>query len=138
MHISQLCNLFFTLQKKAIRIIAFSCFTEHSSPLFKVLNVIKLSDIITFQLAVFMYKFRYQLLPSVFDIFFNPVRNLHRYNTRLSSRMTYAIPKARTNYGILNIRFQGAKVGMIQVMISNFSPLSNVLRNIKSILINKY
>ena len=57
-----------------------------------------------------MYKFHYQLLPSLFDTFFNPVSNIHRYNTRLSSRMTYAIPKPRTNYGISNIRFQGAKV----------------------------
>ena len=57
-----------------------------------------------------MYKFHHQLLSSVFDTFFNPVRNIHRYNTRLSSRMTYVVPKARTNYGILNIRFQGAKV----------------------------
>lgn len=41
-------------------------------------------------------------------VFFNPVSNIHRYNTRLSSRMTYAIPKARTNYGIFNTRFQDA------------------------------
>ena len=42
------------LQKKAIRIIIFSSFIEHSSPLFKDLNIVKLADIITFQLAVFM------------------------------------------------------------------------------------
>ena len=59
----------FTLQKKALRIITFSSFTEHSSPLFKDMNVIKLLDIVTLQLAVFMYKFHYQLLPSVFDTF---------------------------------------------------------------------
>ena len=34
----------------------------------------------------------------------------HNYNTRLSSRMTYALPKTRTNYGIFNIRYQGAKI----------------------------
>ena len=79
----------------------FSSFTEHSSPLFEDLDFIKLCDIITLQLAVFMYKFHYQLLPSIFDIFFNPVRDIHRHNTRLSSRMTYA----KTNYGIFNIRF---------------------------------
>ena len=42
------------LQKKAIRIITFSSFTEHPRPLFKDLNIVKLADIITFQLAVFM------------------------------------------------------------------------------------
>ena len=50
------------LQKKAIRMITFSSFTEHSSPLFKELSIVKLSDIITLQLAVFMYKFHNQLL----------------------------------------------------------------------------
>lgn len=65
-----------TLQKKASRLITFSRFTEQSSPLFEDLNVMRLSDIIILQFAVFMYKFHYQLLPSVFDTFFNPVRNI--------------------------------------------------------------
>ena len=41
-----------------------------------------------FQLAVFMYKFHNNLLPSVFDPYFNSVRILHNYNARLSSKMT--------------------------------------------------
>ena len=40
----------------------FSSYHEHSSPLFKDLNVVKFSDIITRQLAVFMYKFHNNLL----------------------------------------------------------------------------
>ena len=92
----------FILQKKALRIITFSSYNEHSSPLFKDLNVVKLSDIITFQLAVFMYKFHNNLLPPVFDPYFNSVGMLHNYNTRLSSKMTYVIPKVRTNYGKFN------------------------------------
>ena len=67
-------------------------------------------DIITLQLAVFMYKFHNNLLPPVFDRYFNSVRMIHNYNTRFSSKMTYAIPKVGTNYGIFNIRFQGSKV----------------------------
>ena len=46
----------------------------------------------------------------IFGAFFNPTRNIHRYKTRLSSRMIYAIPKARANYGTFNIGFQGAKI----------------------------
>ena len=45
---------FQNLQNKAIRIITFSSFTEHSSPLFKDLNIAKLSDIIILQLSVLM------------------------------------------------------------------------------------
>ena len=46
----------------------------------------------------------------IFGPFVNPTRNIHRYKTRLSSRMIYAIPKARANNGTFNIGFQGAKV----------------------------
>ena len=72
--------------------------------------VIKLFDEVTFHIAVFMYKFKNQLLPSNFDVFFTSVKETHNYNTRLSSRMTYALPITRTNYGIFNIRYQGAKI----------------------------
>ena len=100
----------FLLQKKNIRIITFSSFSDHASPLFKDLNVIKLFDEVTFHIAVFIYKFKNQLLPSNFDVFFTSVKETHNYNTRLSSRMTYALPITRTNYGIFNIRYQGAKI----------------------------
>ena len=100
----------FVLQKKAIRIITFSSFSDHTSPLFKDLNVIKLFDEVTFHIAVFMYKFKNRLLPSNFDVFFTSVKESHNYNTRLSSRMTHALPITRTSYGISNIRYQGAKI----------------------------
>ena len=100
----------FVLQKKAIRIITFSGFFEHTSPLFKDLNVIKLFDEVTVHIAVFVYKFKNQLLPTNFNVFFTSIKETHNYNTRLSSRLTYALPKTRTNYGIFNIRYQGAKI----------------------------
>ena len=120
----------FILQKKALRIITFSSYYERSSPLFKDLNVVKLSDVITFQLAVFMYKFCNILLPSVFDPYFNSVRILHNSNARLSSKMTYVIPKVRTNYGTFNIRFQGAKVWNDINDDMKLLPLKNFKKNL--------
>ena len=67
----------FVLQKKAIRIITFSSFFEHTGPLFKDLNVIKLFDEVTFHIAVFMYKFKNQLLPNNFKVFFTSVKETH-------------------------------------------------------------
>ena len=98
------------LQKKAIRIITFSSFFEHTSLLFKDLNVIKLVDEVTVPIAVFKYKFKNQLFPTNFNVFFTSIKETHNYNTRLSSRMTYALPKTRTNYGIFSIRYQGTKI----------------------------
>ena len=60
----------FVLQKKAIRIITFFRFFEYTSPLFKHLYVIKLFDEVTVHNAVFMYKFKNQLLPTNFNGFF--------------------------------------------------------------------
>ena len=40
-------------------------------------------------------------------IFFSFVREKHKHNTRLASRLTYSQPKIRTNYGKFNIRYVG-------------------------------
>ena len=61
----------------------FSKFDEHSSPLFKQLNIIKIFDLITFHIAIFMMKIHNNLLPSKFNTLFTPVNCVHSYNTRL-------------------------------------------------------
>ena len=100
----------FILQKKGIRIITFFRFDEHSSPLFKSLEIIKFLDLVTFYLAIFMFKYHNQLSPPVFISFFAKITQIHNYNTRLASKQSYYLPKATTNYGIFNIRFQGPSV----------------------------
>ena len=57
-----------------------------------------------------MHDYHTDALPSVFQGFFKPIHNIHRYNTRLASKDTYYTFKIRTNYGKFNIRFSGAKV----------------------------
>ena len=42
--------------------------------------------------------------------FFHFDKRNHNYNTKLSSKRTYALPKTRTNYGIFSIRYQGVKI----------------------------
>ena len=56
-----------------------------------------------------MYKYYHKLLPPVFNDFFIDVHAVHNYNTRLSSKKSYYLPKARTNYGLFNIHFLGTK-----------------------------
>ena len=52
--------------------------------------------------------------------------------------MTYAIPKARTNYGILNIRFQGVNVWNDISDDIKLLPLKRFKNKLKSPLIDKY
>ena len=56
-------NPLFILQKRAVRTMTFCKFDEHSSPLFKQTNILKLSDLIKFQISIFMYKFHKNQLP---------------------------------------------------------------------------
>ena len=51
--------------------------------------------------------------------------------------MTYAIPKARTNYGVLNIRFQGVKVWNDISDDIKLLPLKGFKNKLKSLLIDK-
>ena len=93
-----------------MRLITFSRFDEHSSPLFKSLEIIKFLDLVAFHLVIFLYKYHNQLLPSVFSSFFGKISQIHTYHTRLGAKQSYYLPKARTNYCIFNIRFQGPSV----------------------------
>lgn len=97
-----------TLQKKALRIMTFSDFRAHSSPLFQRLDILKLNDLTYLNNCLFMYDFHSNTLPSVFQDFFRPINKVHNYNTRLASRDSFYITKIRTNYGKFNIRYVGA------------------------------
>ena len=127
----------YILQKKSVRIITFFKFDERSSPLFKRLNIIKLFDLVTFYIALFIFKFRNNILPPVFDSFFIPVCNIHDHCTRHAAGLTYSLPQVRTNYGISNVRFQGARIwnslddDVKSLSISQFKKkLKTYLRNI--------
>ena len=47
---------------------------------------------------------------SSFNDFFKTINKAHRYETILTSKKSYYLPKLRTNYGKFNIRFSGAKI----------------------------
>ena len=121
-----------------MRIITFSKFDEHSSPIFKSLNIIKLFDLVTLSIAIFMFKFKRKLLPSIFNTLFITVNEVHNYNTRSAAKQSFYLPKARTNYGLFNIRFRGPKIwNSISEEIKLFS-LRKFKNKLKNDFISKY
>ena len=95
----------FILQKRAMRLITFSRFDEHSSPLFKSLEIMKFLDLVTFHLAIFMYKYhnychRSLILFSLKFRKFIPIIQGLVQNSLIIFQY----------YGIFNIRFQGPSV----------------------------
>ena len=93
------------LQKKAIRIISNTDYRTHSSKLFLKLNLLKLDDIMTFQLGTFMYKLKNNKLPSMIPHMFITNENIHSHNTR--NKEGYLIPSVRTNCRKLTVSYAG-------------------------------
>ena len=58
-------------------------------------------------------------LPSNFSNFVKSINKVHQYVNRLTSKKSYYLPKVRTNYGKIYIRFSGVNCGMLLTKISN-------------------
>ena len=98
------------LQKRAVHTITFSKPDEQSEPLFKELEILRVTDLVILHNALFMYHYYYNLLPSSFANFFQMVASMLSYNNRLASKSTYYISTIKTNYGKFNIHFAAVKV----------------------------
>ena len=99
-----------TIQSKAIRLLTFSNFDAHTSPLFAELSLLKLQDHIKLQTLFFMHQFNTGKLPKIFDSFFVKTSCKRNVSTRFASRSTFYLPKIHTNYGKFKIRFNGPKL----------------------------
>ena len=85
-----------------------------------------------------MHKYHNNLLPTTFETLFVRVNEVHDYNTRLSSKISYSIPKIRTSYGKFNIRFQGVRVwNSIDENLKSLSPLA-FKKKLKIYFIDEY
>ena len=73
------------MQKKAIRIVAGASFNSHTEPLFKMLQVLPLPDIISYTKIQFMQRFKQKFLLSSFEEtwVFNDIRNIGENDVQL-------------------------------------------------------
>ena len=83
------------LQKKVVRMISNSQYLAHSDPLFRKLEILKVSKLYILQNQIYMYKFLNKTLPCVFDHMFIRNTSIHSQNTRQASH--FHLPRCRTN-----------------------------------------
>ena len=81
-----------TLQKRAVRIIAFSERFEHTDPLFKDLRILKFSHLNYYLVANFMFKVYRRDVPFYFQDMFTLNSSVHDHFTRQSSHLHIPIP----------------------------------------------
>ena len=97
------------LQKRASRIINKSDYLSHTSPIFKDLALLKLSDINFYCTVLFVYKCKHNRLPLVCSQFLTANNYIadSRYNLR--SVNEYIIPFSRTNMRTKCMNVRGPK-----------------------------
>ena len=70
-----------TIQKKVVRNVAVKPANYHASPLFALLNIVSFQDLFKLNSAIFMYKYKNNLLPKSFQNTFTPCNPPNRTNS---------------------------------------------------------
>lgn len=100
-------NRILLLQKKAMRIICHTNFRAHTNELFHANNVLKIHDLFSYNLGIFMYTLEKNELPQVLSNMFNKNTEFHSYPTRIAK--CYHLPKPRTQFSSRIFTFTGPK-----------------------------
>ena len=92
------------LKKKAVRIITFSGPIDHTEPIFKKLNRLKLKDNISLYNCLLIHDQTRNLLPSNFDGYFTPCSELYEADTRMAAGSLFIPSVQSQTYGRQSIK----------------------------------
>ncbi len=84
------------IQKECVRLITNKPRTAPSAPLFKQLQILPFKELMDFNIAQFMFRFKHGLCPKVFDNQWNYRFSLHSYNTR--QRRDFTVDASTRSY----------------------------------------
>lgn len=103
-------NKLYIVQKKIIRIIMNADYYASSEPLFKSLNILKLSDVYNLQVAKYVFSFVRCSLPESLNNVFILMGNSEIHFTRQVKALKLRQPKARTATSSRSILTMGPKI----------------------------
>jgi len=98
-------NSLLKLQKRVCRLMTHSNPREHALPLFKNLSILTVQDIHSFSIAVFVFKFCHDLLPSVFTNLFSTNSEFNSFITRYCD--DFSVPLCHTAIAQKAMKFKG-------------------------------
>ena len=120
---------FQTLQNKAIRIITNSDLRTPTTPKYRNLKILKITELYTFEIAKLMHQRSKNSLPSCFSTFFTPLSDIHEKQTKSKTQSNFYLTKFSTRRCQRSLKYHGVKI---------WNSLSPELRNqsFKSFKIN--
>ena len=135
------CNEISIFQKRAIRIICGKPKFSHSTPLFKLLNILKISDLYGLHLLKFYYRFINSTLPDALcGLNLRENCSFHGYMTR--NRHKLSVPVHKHSFFQLSITY--SLVSFINTLNSDIKDkikthsLQNIISRFKNDVINSY
>ena len=99
------------LQNRTLKYLSFSKRISSANNIFKLLKILKVSDLYQLNLEKFMYKYNADILPSSFDNFFSELHCIHDHATRQQVLGNYHHKRVRTDYGKKMLHSGVARVG---------------------------
>ena len=133
------CNLVWggTYKANLERIVNNSTYDANTSPIFKLLKLLKFRHIHSFQLGFLMFSLKNSSPPSKFNNLFLINSQIHNYNTR--NAHSFPLPQCRTNTRQLSIYFQGLKFyNSLNSTITGSSSSASFKRKLKEFLLSIY
>ena len=103
-------NKLINLQNKAVKIIGGGNYYDKATPFYSKLKILKLPDLIKFEIALFVHKVKIEAVPSQFSEYLPKVKNLHNIPTRANLNDHYFLPFLRSKKLQRSIKYQGPKI----------------------------
>jgi len=98
------------LQNKSVRVIYNLRLKTPLLPYYHKLNVLKITDLYTYEIGKIMHQHSCNALPNHLSSFFTSTRQIHNRFTRSSSNNLLYLPKFSTSRCQKSIKFQGTKI----------------------------
>ena len=95
-------NRFSKAQKRCIRNTVGAGYRDHTNPIFKKLNILKVEDLFSLNNSLFMHKFTLGKLPDSFELFFNPINRDNRSLSYILEKTDIKLQKL-PNYYLVKI-----------------------------------
>ena len=130
--------------EKTIRIISFKERTEATNPLFKILKIMKIKDILTYNNCLFVHDQINEKLPNTSAEYFIIASNQYSYNTRGSKYKTIIKTNNSTTYSLNSIKHRAVSdwnevTKQINTLDNDsFVPTSKFPKSYKENIFNSY
>jgi exonuclease III len=127
----------FLLQKRAMRIISAASYRAHTSELFRKHKQLKVFDLNKMQTAIFMFKYRNNLLSQRFSDYFKTNAEVHHYATR--SKSLFHVIRHNSKTRSFCIKIQGPLLwNSLEEALHQCRTIFSFKRQYKAHLLSKY